>query len=610
MGYSLVAFDTDHIKQYVFGTNKLKEIRGASSLLDRLNRREMKKVAHDHNIDIFPIYTNGGSGLFLVDAKNAEKYGQLVQQTYKRLSQGTASVTFVVQELPDTIEGVRTDGLPDEFKRMLQDYPLHIQAIMTYDLSRELELMRYRLREAKDSPAGSFYVDTYTTGAVIEGLKIPDAGVVVLPSHPFMRSCDSCGVAYAERFYQETPGEPVAFYCASCREKQMEDDEIKSRIPATINRIDKQITPTYLWDRILSCLKAADYSLPSDMTVLNRPNDFNEFGLFARSKEYLGLIYADANNMGRLMEELPTLIAIRAFADNVDNYIHMAMSLAIKKYLPIVEVKRDNQSVALFPFDILLVGGDDIVMVTEATKAMDVALSIAQEFSRLSNYTLSIGVVLAPVKYPFGLLREIVEGALKFAKSESAKARSRGEADDTRINFLIVTGGSNSNFKNIFDTNYHKKGDAKKKKYIDDNSEFFATLRPYKIDDLRTLLDAIYESKAKKLHLGRTKLHQLREIVLEMNLTTAINQGLALLRNWHDKERSYVVQRVYEFGGRYQMPRSNPRDPVSGFPRVIFPWFVDGKNKDGQDIYRTPLLDFIELYDFVSGDEEEMSDEQ
>lgn len=36
MGFSLVALDTDHIKEYVFGTDKLKEIRGASPLLVQL----------------------------------------------------------------------------------------------------------------------------------------------------------------------------------------------------------------------------------------------------------------------------------------------------------------------------------------------------------------------------------------------------------------------------------------------------------------------------------------------------------------------------------------------------------------------------------------------
>ncbi|HLZ55610.1 MAG TPA: hypothetical protein VKR06_01575, partial [Ktedonosporobacter sp.] len=394
---TLIALDTDHIKQYVFATDRLKEIRGASSILDYLNRETMLRLAEKFQAE--RVYANGGSGLFLIDAEKAEQFGQQVQRTYQEQSQGGASITFVTQELPDNIEGIRTDGLSDEAKHMLQKYPIHIQPIMTHDLSGELELLRYRLREKK---------------------AYPDVPIIALSSHPFMRSCDSCGVEYAERPYREADSEPAVFYCASCREKQREDDQVKKRIPAALHRIDKhkRITQGHLWNRILIYLQEAGYPLPPDLSTLDRPNDFNEFRLFARSKEYLGLIYADANNMGTKMEELKTLIKIREFADSVDDHIHMAMSRAIKKHLPIVEVEQGGKTVPLFPFDILLVGGDDIVMVTDATKAMDVALTIAQEFRKLSGYTLSIGVVLAPVKYPFGLLREIVEGALKFAKAE------------------------------------------------------------------------------------------------------------------------------------------------------------------------------------------------
>ena len=47
MELSLIAFDTDHIKRYVFATEKLKEIRGASSLLDYLNRIVMTQGLKD-----------------------------------------------------------------------------------------------------------------------------------------------------------------------------------------------------------------------------------------------------------------------------------------------------------------------------------------------------------------------------------------------------------------------------------------------------------------------------------------------------------------------------------------------------------------------------------
>jgi hypothetical protein len=74
---------------------------------------------------------------------------------------------------------------------------------------------------------------------------------------------------------------------------------------------------------------------------------------------------------------------------------------------------------------------------------------------------------------------------------------------------------------------------------------------------------------------------------------------LATLRNWREKQRTYVVGQVYGFGQRHQMQRSDPHNPISDFPRVTFPWFADGTHK-GRDVYRTSLLDFIELYDFVT----------
>ena len=90
-----------------------------------------------------------------------------------------------------------------------------------------------------------------------------------------------------------------------------------------------------------------------------------------------------------------------------------------------------------------------------------------------------------------------------------------------------------------------------------------------------------------------------------MNLTTSVADGLAVLRDWREKQRDHVVHNVYEFAGRHQMKRNNVADPVSGFPRVTFPWFQDGTKtyKDIEyPIYCTSLLDFIELYDFLSRD--------
>ena len=184
-------------------------------------------------------------------------------------------------------------------------------------------------------------------------------------------------------------------------------------------------------------------------------------------------------------------------------------------------------------------------------------------------------MVLAPIKYPFGLLQEMAETTLKFAKKAGADARAKKENDDTRINFMVVTGSSSADFKTVHNAVYHRR---------DKNAqqEFYATLRPYAPKDLRHLLQAIREPDG--ANLGRTKLHQIREAVLKMNLTTSVSDGLSVLHNWREKQRNHVVHSVYEFAASFQMPRSNPDDPVSGFPRVIFPWF-----KDGTKMYKVSL---------------------
>src|SRR6266581_3068320 len=123
--YSLVALDTDHIKQYVFATDKLKEIRGASSILDGLNRQEMRNIAE--KFQALPIYTNGGAGLFVVDADWAQQFMLNIQKAYSKSSQGRASITGVIHELPK--------GAPEDR-----------DALMTHPLKYELDLLRYRLR--------------------------------------------------------------------------------------------------------------------------------------------------------------------------------------------------------------------------------------------------------------------------------------------------------------------------------------------------------------------------------------------------------------------------------------------------------------------------------
>jgi hypothetical protein len=553
VGLSLVALDTDHIKGYVFGTNRLKEIRGASSLLDRLNRDVMRKLA-EKSYDGVTIYVNGGSGLFLIDSAKAVEFGTQVQREYRRLTAGGASITYVVQSLPA--------GAPDT----LED----LKMIMMYPMPNTLALLRYRLREQKGHPHAH----------------------INEPSDPLMRLCDSCGIFYA---VERVPIEE-AYYCQSCLNKQVEDGDVKEYITTWIGRQKpRKDFESPLWKEVLERLQSYNYYLPDDT---ERPEDLNVFGEFRQAKDYLGLIYADANGMGKKFEELSTLREVQDFAQKIDEAVYWAMCEVISDRLPVKEPRKSRA----FPFDILLIGGDDIVLVTPAAQAMPVAYALAERFYALTNgeqrqdsreqaetHSLSVGVVLAPTNYPFSLMFNLVEDTLKFAKMDGSKVveQEKHAYEKTRINFLVVSGNTSQSFGKVYKLLHQKKS----------QHSFYATMRPYTLEQLKFLLEMLREGSRRAL--GRTKLHQLREAILQLNLSTSVTESLAVLRSWKEKERNFVVKEVYSTERKYPLYEWDEQNPAAPFPVVTFPWLVDSKEKDIKQ-YRTLLLDFVELYDFVA----------
>ena len=70
----ILVLDVPGIKEYVFRTERLVEIRGASALLDYLNREETKlfleKKLGEKNVDC--IFAGGGTAQFIIRASANE----------------------------------------------------------------------------------------------------------------------------------------------------------------------------------------------------------------------------------------------------------------------------------------------------------------------------------------------------------------------------------------------------------------------------------------------------------------------------------------------------------------------------------------------------------
>ena len=85
MAKFIVAIETVKIKEFLFSTNKLKVIRGASYLLDYLNQVEVPKILDKNGIkDENIIYVGAGNAKFFTDTKEkAEKIIKEVKEKYE-----------------------------------------------------------------------------------------------------------------------------------------------------------------------------------------------------------------------------------------------------------------------------------------------------------------------------------------------------------------------------------------------------------------------------------------------------------------------------------------------------------------------------------------------
>jgi hypothetical protein len=520
MSRSLLLFDTDRIKDYVFATDKLREIRAASAILDRLNRQDMmSSLATEQQV-----YANGGRGLFIVDTDRVQAIKDEVTAAYHQVG---ASITSADMEVPEDI---------------------------TFDteLPTELRILDYRLRAAKEFQKNQ--TSTLT--------------------HPYFNFCESCGTRYAEHTGIEDNQEILL--CDNCYSRRREDSAIRQRINQIADQVQQNVEVDRgdgLWEYLIRKLDQRQYPTQG----CRRPNQFTELADKSSPRGYIGLIYADGDAMGQQISQITRLRQMQDFAQAVDGSIYDATIEAICSHLQ----PKDE----VWPFDILLLGGDDLVMVTRADSVLEVGLTVMKEFNELTqqtyekNLSVSVGVAIAHANYPFGQLLQLGESALKFSKKHAAKRRQTDpDWNEGLLNFVVVSSANHLEFERFYQEQLLGKAE-----YKDREKKLHRSLRPYSVEDLTSLIGAIRHLK--QLNTPRTKLEQLRTLLFQ-NKRQAILDSLALLFNWRSGKQRAAVQ-----------------DFVSSFAPsehgLLFPWFQVGESEE-EARYFTPLLDLVEIYDFIN----------
>jgi len=585
----LVLMDTDKIKNYIFSTNKLKSIRGASSILAELNEKEaVKSRVGSHNGVC--VFAGGGQIMGKFNSDNeAQEFIRAEQAKYENCD---ASTTGIIEEYIDGFENV-------------------------------VKRAQIRLRRAKEER-------TYETH---------------LLSNPFLKTCQLCGINPASKTKHEM------FVCIACERKMKIGEKIRKtpeKSPIYKKFLDSVEDKEWEGAKFADDLsELGELSKPENYLGLIYA-DGNRMGerLFNRTSEteYQELSKAIEKGLqesvfesilkyipkpsrkylfswdevtGRDKDKFLAFIeqeydidwVRKAKIENVGDGKTIRVSTEKKSLSLIINDKKTNVNLKIddvrtdeffvktengrlniykkiIPFEFVVMGGDDLIMITPAEKAIPIALEMLEKFEGKTSdiakkidqekFTLSAGIVIAHSKYPISSFtqrgHELLESAKKLNKDKWYRPEKKSEREDiSTIDYLVITTPSTNTVDIIRE---------KDLVYTKGESTYKLTQRPFTLQ--KALLITKTVKAIKNSGLSRSRLYSISDSLLK-GKNQSISNILSLITRLKEdeKEIEQLVQKMRKETLFYQ-------------DNMLFPW-----NSLGGYTYDTPFSDILEIYDFI-----------
>ncbi|RKU14639.1 hypothetical protein C6503_15000 [Candidatus Poribacteria bacterium] len=647
----LVLGGATKIKGYFLESAKLPEIRGASALLDRINLEDVpalfgreiqdkqryerirkgfcKRTGHTLSAPECIIYAAGGNTLAFAPASVVHQIADEIERIYTHETLVANSVavgdTFDLLELQYGLNP--TQFWIGDFQKACEK-PETAKIMHTYYGSTDKEdfLERKCFGELTSSLAGAQLKRR-------EGNTTPDRKTHRdLPTHveigPYQVRCESC---------ERRPAviNEAKVLCEACTRKYVTGRATKKQLKR--GELDHYTNSINKW---LPANKGenGEYLLTDWISLYNEyvelfsdvsqnyeqdpdgPNDLNDIAKSSDRENYIAFIYADGNNMGAYLENIETPAQYRQFSERVFVTMQTAAFKALAKLEP-VWIKDDNDRY-VFPFEIISIGGDDLLLIVPGSKVFEVVHAIGENFdsefnsyNRLTNtdklrlsqryksskwvdaqemqpvFSMSLGFVIAEAHTPVAFLEHLAGSLLKSAKTR-AKMLIKDEVGyrGGTVDFLVLKSISmiTSNLSDF------------RKKFYKTDTKNSLTMRPFTSHELSGFIETIKAFKEGKF--PQSQLYQLRESLKLGRQTSTLDY--LYFRSRLDKKDGEQLQDQIEHNWHSASDKnSNPG-----------PWYAMlQESKTDKTGYETLLFDLIEAYDFIldpeKQNEEDNSDE-
>ncbi|GAX37389.1 type III-B CRISPR-associated protein Cas10/Cmr2 [Nodularia sp. NIES-3585] len=341
------------------------------------------------------------------------------------------------------------------------------------------------------------------------------------------------------------------------------------------------------------------------------------------SNRYIAYIYADGNNMGGAIQKIRTPQEYQEFSQDVDNATRYSVFLALAENLHPRKLESENDYF-IHPFEILTIGGDDILLIVPADKALQIAKTIGEQFENIllkkieisgvqikgKNYTLddnkventprihrfseeilekqqcklsmSSGVLITayntPIYYAENLTSQLMKSAKKYAKLLNEKGYYGGTVDFFTMKSVTMISSNIEDFR--------------KQALTIDKLKLYAA--PYTLPELDKFLQSIHALQAAEF--PTSQLYQIRSFLERGRRTASLNYYYFCCRL--NKGQSTLQS---DFEKIWCQAKTNPGK--------IAPWMYDIKEEKYETIWRE-MVDLFDLIEFSHNKSPEPSQQE
>ncbi len=499
------------IKGYVFEAPKLPEIRGASALLDWVNEQALVDLWVSTLAPILGseqlardciIYASGGNILAFAPTSKGQALATAIERCYTEHTLTANSVavgeSFRLLELrygrlrskPGTqeiywVEDFIKDCQDRQKRAVLEQYYYAPPGIKSDDLSPESLAQRFFNRKTFGELV-TVLATTFNRRRDERTYAGEPRSVALYPMLPWAEKCDSSDIRPAvvqirvgDELAPREMSEPSARKRVVGQSVKQETHKATAWFQTAFKtwNVPQSIASwEHRWERYLQHCTDTPYAqevqrLSGLGTNIKPAQDVGEIAQASAPHRYVGIIYADGNNVGRLIATQQTPEAYHENSVILSQAAQNSVFKALSMHLRPVEVRSDRGQLRwIHPFEILAIGGDDLFLIVPGRQAFDIALAIGYSFEaelaanlpgmdqarssqqfvqrygaetrfQTAPYTpsigLSAGVLIAQENAPIFFLRDLVEELLKSAK-KLAKHNAQQHYYGGAIDFMVL----------------------------------------------------------------------------------------------------------------------------------------------------------------------------